>query len=567
MNMKAVGALAAALVLIPGGARAERARSPADATVFVRLVGSLHAEIDEGGVTRSAQLDHVEIGTGSGFAISPYGYVLTNDHVVSQRERFVVTKDGRRAKITLKVSRIDVCFPRAAAAAIGLASQCSEASVAASSPALDLAVLFVSMTNLPYIALGDSDVVSAGLPVDALGYPFGRDVEVGKVASAPDLVPEITATPGAVSALRTDDTGDRRYLQISNGVNPGNSGGPVVDRDGFAVGVIRMQLAKSAGIGFAIPVNDVKNFLESHGLSHLMPARRLRIGPFQRLEPKGMGLRLVDGVADTSPFQSRVESDARPGEVALRIDRVLSPWGLRQLEQTLVETPTFERLTLSAQPVQRPSRSGDTSLLLGHAAGTANTSEIRMEYAVLDLGAEKLVARYVGPAEQVAFNAGVLRESLASLDGRRLVAAESSQAATLEWSQTPMARGQKPLPMPAGWVVEPGGPSPCGGLPPASTVVTTFAPHDFTVALRVAAWFAGDVVPEVAASACSSRRGSLGAASYASRAQWLGVSYSLEGVFVRVGPQQVVQLEVLAPDQKSAPARALLAAWFRKAAE
>ena len=59
-----------------------------------------------------------------------------------------------------------------------MSTPCTEASVTASDPTVDLAVLFVGgSANLPYLALGDSDVVAAGLPVDALGYPFGREVE------------------------------------------------------------------------------------------------------------------------------------------------------------------------------------------------------------------------------------------------------------------------------------------------------------------------------------------------------------------------------------------------------
>ena len=170
---------AVALVLVASPAGAQRAKSPADATVFIRLVGSVHADIEEAGLKRTVDLDHVEIGTGSGFVISPYGYVLTNDHVVNNSEQFLVTKGMQQAKITLTVSRIDVCFRPEAVAARGLSSPCSAASVTASDPTLDLAILFVGGSNLPYIALGDSDAVMAGLPVDALGYPFGRDVEVG----------------------------------------------------------------------------------------------------------------------------------------------------------------------------------------------------------------------------------------------------------------------------------------------------------------------------------------------------------------------------------------------------
>jgi hypothetical protein len=74
------------------------------------------------------------------------------------------------------------------------------------------------------------------------------------------------------------------------------------------------------------------------------------------------------------------------------------------------------------------------------------------------------------------------------------------------------------------------------------------------------------MVPQDAAAACASRRGSGGTASYATRAEWLGVSYSIEGAFIRLGPRQV-QLEVISPERKSAGARALLAAWIKKASE
>jgi S1-C subfamily serine protease len=561
--------VAVALVMVGTDAAAERARSPAEATVFVRVVGSLHAEIEDAGVKRTADLDHVEIGTGSGFVISPFGYVLTNDHVVSNNEQLLVTKSGQRARITVKAARIEVCFPSEAAAAGGVPSPCSEASVSASDPTLDLAVLFINASNLPYVAFGDSDAVAAGLPVDALGYPFGREVEVGKIATAPDLVPEISTTPGAITALRAGDAGERRYLQISNNVNPGNSGGPLVTRDGFVVGVIRMTLTKGTGIGFAIPVNKVKDFLESHGLDQLMPVRRLRLGPFQSADAKRIGLRLPEGLADTSPFRSHVETDAQSVGIALRIDRVFSSWNPRQVEQTLVGTQAFERITTASRESQVSSRSGSAPLLLGGATGSAadNDQEIRMDYAVLDLGSEKLVARYVGPAERIAFNESVLRESLASLDGQRFLAADPVSVEKVEWSTTRAGNGQSALPVPSGWVVEPAGPSPCPGLPQPTTVTAAYPAHDFTVALRAAVWSAGDLLPDAAAPACSSLRGSQGGASYASRGEWLGVSYVVEGVFIRVGPRRVMQLEVVSPDQKSAFARALLAEWIRKATE
>jgi hypothetical protein len=122
------------------------------------------------------------------------------------------------------------------------------------------------------------------------------------------------------------------------------------------------------------------------------------------------------------------------------------------------------------------------------------------------------------------------------------------------------------LPLPIGWVVEPGAPIQCAGLPRANTVTAAYPVRDVTLALRAAVWDMAAVVPLDAASACSSRRGSAGEASYATRADWLGVSYRVEGVFIRLGPRRLVQLEVISPDQKGTSARELLAAWLKKTA-
>jgi S1-C subfamily serine protease len=567
-SMKAV-ALTMALALVPCAAMAERAKSPAEATVFIRLIGSVHAEFEEAGIRRTVDEERVEVGTGSGFVISPYGYVLTNAHVVEAGETLRVTKGLQRATITLKVSTINVCFGAEAMTARGMSFPCTEASVTASDPTLDLAVLFVGgSANLPYLAFGDSEVVGSGLPVDALGYPFGREVEIGRVATASDVVPDVSTTPGAISALRANDAGDRRYLQVTNSLNPGNSGGPLVTRDGFVVGVIQSKLRKGTEIGFAIPINEVKNLLDAHGLDHVMPTRRLRLGVFQTIDPKGVALRLPEGFADRSPFLSHVETEATAGEVAFRLDRVLSPWAARRVEEALLSTQTFEPTTMTPRPARDAAKPSVPDLLLGGAAGTGGEGnrEIRMDYAVMDLGPEKLVARYVGSAEAMAFNESVLRESLLSLQGQRFALADLPPADKVTWSTMADATGRGVLPVPAGWVLEPGRPGPCRGMPAPNMVASAFPARDASIVVRAAVWPA-EVEPDAAAQACSSRRGSLGPSSYASTTAWLGVSYVIEGAFTRMGSSQVVQLEILATEPRSALARALLGIWLKKTTE
>jgi S1-C subfamily serine protease len=554
--MKWMLTLVASLVVGQAAAAAERAATPADATVFIRLVGSVHAELEEAGAAKQiVDLDRIEIGTGSGFVISPHGYVLTNEHVISNSE-FVATDGPRKAKFTLKIARIDVCFPPASASVRGALTRCFEASVHSSDAALDLAVLFITASDLPYVALGDSDVLRSGQGVEALGYPFGRGLEVGRVA-APDLVPEISISAGTISALRADDNGNRRVMQINSTVNPGNSGGPVVDERGYAVGVVRARVKGDAGIAFAIPINQAKDFLETRGLDLLMPARRLRLGAVQVLERKGIALRLPDGVSDTSPFRVRVEGSSEAADVALRIDRGVSPWTATQLERTLLQTDAFERLLIEEHQSQRVSQAGGSRLLVGRATGMGPESEpqIAMQYGILDLGDEKLIARYVGPAEQLAYNESVLRTSLLSIDGQSLMSGELRSVDSVEWLTT----------LPAGWVVEPSAPLPCAALPQPAAMVAAYPASDVTLALRRASWDVETVSTQQAAASCASRRGSNGDSSYARRADWLGVSYVIEGAFIRMG-SRLVQLEVISPERKAPLARALLTTWIKRTA-
>jgi S1-C subfamily serine protease len=568
--MKSLLTLALAFLALPTPARPERARMPADATVFIRLVGSAHIEVEDAGLRRSYNFDAIEISTGSGFLFSPTGYVLTNDHVVNDPEEFILARGTMRATVTLTVSRIDVCFRPGAVSGLGTGGSCTPATVAASDAALDLAVLFIGGTDHPYVALGDSDAATAGLPVDAFGYPFGRDVEVGKVATAQDLVPEVSTTPGSVSALRADDAGEQRYLQVTNTLNPGNSGGPLVTREGFVVGVICMKLRQGSGIGFAIPVNRVREFLERTGLEQFLPTRRLRLGALQDLGAKGIQIRLPDGAADTSPFRSQVEADAKDGGIGFRIDRVFSPWHVKRIEDALIGTHAFETVAMAPREGRIAATSADARLFLGGAMGGApGTSEdIRMDYAILDLGPEKLVARYVGSAEAMALNEGVLRESLLSLQARRLATGDGpAPVDTLQWSSAQAGAGDAPVALPAGWVVEPGRPSACPGLPQPDRAATASPVQDFTLVLRAASWSDGSVSPVSAAAACSTRRGQLGEASYTTRVNWMGVGYTVDGVFLRAGPQQVLQLETVSTDEHVAYARVLLAAWVKNAPE
>jgi serine protease Do len=161
---------------------------------------------------------------GSGFIISTDGYVVTNNHVVAAGAQIFVRLDRGTEH---------------------------PAQVIGTDPPTDLALLKIDATGLPVLPLGDSDRLQVGEPVMAIGNPFGLDQ---------------TVTTGIVSAKERfigsgpyDD-----FVQTDASVNPGNSGGPLIDSRGAAVGIntaIFSQTGGSVGIGFAIPINLAKTIL------------------------------------------------------------------------------------------------------------------------------------------------------------------------------------------------------------------------------------------------------------------------------------------------------------------
>jgi serine protease Do len=172
---------------------------------------------------------HHDKSLGSGFIISKDGYILTNDHVVENPGKITVTtQDGRNyiAKLIGHDSKTDVALLKI-------------------QPKHDLAIA----------PLGDSDNVRVGEWVMAIGNPFGFDhsVTVGVVSAKGRFIP---------STQGHDSFGE--YIQTDASINPGNSGGPLIDQRGEVVGVnaaIYTRTGQNMGIGFAIPVNMVKDEL------------------------------------------------------------------------------------------------------------------------------------------------------------------------------------------------------------------------------------------------------------------------------------------------------------------
>ena len=382
----------------------------------------------------------------------------------------------------------------------------------------------------------------------------------------PEIVPRISASKGTVSALRADEGGRGRYIQTNATMNPGNSGGPLVDEEGYALGVVRMKLAEAEDVGFAVSIDVVKDFLESHGLDSLLPAQRLRLSPAQGLDGKGLRLQLPQRLEDVSPQRLLADSGQSLEGVRFRLDRVFSPWSNSDLAELLLSGQAFESFSADRDPIRKSSEGVEYGAATGRVPN--RDGAWKMVYAVFDLGEkEKLVARYLGEAEQVAFNRGALQTSLASMEPERLLVDEVRAAPHVEWeaASLPGARssGLAQVTMPTEWILEPGTPFPCPGAPPVEVALAASPPGDFTVSLRAAWWPTRKDTPETAASSCSNRRGSLGETSYTFGADWLGIPYTVQGSFVSVG-EGLLQLEVVAPAEKAGHLAEIFSAWVRE---
>jgi Trypsin-like peptidase domain len=545
--MKYTLALLAVFAAAVGGAT-ERVADPTEASVFIRVLGKVEVEVD-GTFEESAEERNVELGTGSGFVFTPYGHVLTNQHVVSGESSSRQLGD-REVRTRLTVERIEVLIPSQDPDGAPLSVP---ASVEVSDPALDLAVLSVAGASLPYLALGDSDAAEPGEDVRVYGFPFGRDVEVAQEPRS-DLVPAVSVSRGTVSAVRGDAGGNAAFLQTSATVNPGNSGGPMVDAEGFVLGVVRLKLKDGDGIGFAVPVNAVKDFLEVHGYGGLIPVERLRLGGEETLEGKGMTLRFPESLEDRSPSRLRVASDASPGAVVLAADRVVTPWDLTRLEQALLGGEAFGTFRATGAQKSRPFSGG--RMVLGSATGVEaeGGAEAKIEYALFENGPEKLILRYTGSAEAIAFNRSVLRESLGSARIDSLLGSPVERPIALEgiaWVAIDLAIPAAPsITVPIRWDQESSAPFPCRGMPGVDSAIAVSPPGDFRVSLR-AGWWSEGSDPVSAARSCAERAGAYGASSYAYAVDYLGVRYTVSGGFTSA-EEGLLQLEVVAPADSAA---------------
>jgi hypothetical protein len=539
---------------VPANAGPAEPASGGEATVFLRAIGDRKIEHLRPWGPPQETLG-VELGTGTGFLVSPAGLILTSRHVVAVDAEPRETSGGEM-RVTQRVRRVE------AIVRAGGEVRSFEAALLAEDAEQDLALLSVAGSNLPYVPLGDSDAADPGSAVRVLGYPLGRRVEVA-LPDAPEAgtMPGVSVSPGALAARRADQAGELRFLQTDATLNPGNSGGPMLDGDGYALGVVRMKMTRADRIGFVVPINAAKDFLERQGLLAQLPSRRLHPGRPQGFEGRGVRMALPDELADESRSRLQVLAGGPEAELRLVVERVASPWSLAQIESALVTGEGWPGPTgFRGQVTRRAERRGRLS---GSARGTDAEGRARvLEYALVDLGREKLVARFESAPDPMAFNLSVVRGSLESLEAERLLTDDAGGEI-----KDPELRSVAPPPpdappalLPARFWAETLEGAGCGELRSADATLLASPVGDFTLSLRWSFWRGSEVSPESAARLCGREAGGLGPASYADLEQRLGVELVRGGLFLRSG-EGLLRLEVEAPRAKWDAARELWRRW------
>ncbi len=228
-------------------------------------------------------------GTGSGFFVQEGGFILTNNHVIENAVSVIaILKDGTEL----------------------------QAEILGRDPSTDVALLRVAVRTSPPVGLGDSDQIRIGEPAIVIGSPFGFDQSL---------------TAGYISALgRTLRSGDDYGTEIDNviqtdaAVNPGNSGGPLLNAQGEVIGITTAIFSIGGGfegIGLAVPINTAKAVAEElrdHGYVRrpFLGISGLDLTPqlAERLSLPVEGGILIQLVHDGS---AAAEADIRPGDQVL----------------------------------------------------------------------------------------------------------------------------------------------------------------------------------------------------------------------------------------------------------
>ena len=256
--------------------------------------------------------------SGSGFIIRQDGYLVTNAHVVEEAERIQIQlADGRRF----------------AGRVVGFDTR------------VDLALVKIDATGLPVANLGDSNRLRVGEFVLALGHPFGLEQTVSFGIVSRKGAPLDVAAPGF------------DFIQTDAAVNPGNSGGPLVNMAGEIVGVNSMA-ARNGTIGFAIPINLVKSLLPQLAEKGKVEWGWLGISITEVSEDEApkLGLAEAKGVVirQVVAGQPADQGGVKANDVVLAINGTLVD-GPRDLQRIISSTPVGRTVKLKLWREGKPT--------------------------------------------------------------------------------------------------------------------------------------------------------------------------------------------------------------------
>lgn len=322
------------------------------------------------------QRSYPQTASGSGAIISEDGYIVTNNHVIAGADEITVTLSNRRA---------------------------FEAKLVGADPSSDLAVLKIDAKGLPFLLYGNSDEVKVGQWVLAVGYPLNL---------------EATVTAGIISAKgrtldinrRQSDSPVESFLQTDAAVNPGNSGGPLVNTEGMLIGInsaIASPTGAYAGYSFTIPVNIVKKIIVDimkygtvqraylgiqYAPSGLSDAQKKELG----IEDNGDGVYVMDVVKDGAAQAAGL----RKGDIITGINNVPVSSGAEMVGQIATYRPG-DKITITYK------RNGKTYTVPVTLRNSTGTMDIVRSTAWDKLGAdfENLSAE---DAKQLGISGGVV---------------------------------------------------------------------------------------------------------------------------------------------------------------
>ena len=275
------------------------------------------------------------LGLGTGIIVSKKGYILTNQHVVGENSTncYVTVEDGNNYKGKIIWSNSDI----------------------------DLAIIKVEAIFNNVAQIGNSNSISVGQDVYAIGNPIGYEFQR-------------TVTGGIISAVNRTvkiKNEDETYSYMSNliqtdaTINPGNSGGPLIDKEGNIIGINTIKITTAEGIGFAIPINIIKPIIEKYEMYGEFSEAYLGIFAYDGsiMSYIDEDIKLASGVyiekiTEDGPANS---TELKKGDIIIKIDNT-SVNKMCELQEYIFSKNPGDEITLT---ILRNSKEKQIKIVLG----------------------------------------------------------------------------------------------------------------------------------------------------------------------------------------------------------